>query len=173
MDEKKLVKENIGLEDAVNEYGSIVWNCKGQSMKPLIRERVDYVVIEKPDREIRPFDVVLYSRDTYKTGGGGVQRDYVLHRVIKREGDEFIILGDNCVNLERVPKSSIIGIMTGLKRNGKDFDLDGTWCRLYNNIWVKPYRIRKGITRLEFAAKRAGLKAFKGIKRIGRKSTDD
>ena len=173
MDERKLVKENIGLEDAVNEYGSIVWSCKGQSMKPLIREKVDYVVIEKPDREIRPFDVVLYSRDTYKPEGGGVQRDYVLHRVIRREGDEFIILGDNCVNLERVPESSIIGIMTGLKRNGKDFDLDSTGCRLYNNIWVKPYRIRKRITRLGLAAKRRGLKALKGIKRVGRKTADD
>lgn len=173
MNERKLVKENIGIDDAINEYGSIVWNCKGQSMKPLIREKVDYVVIEKPDREIRPFDVVLYSRDTYKPGGGGVQRDYVLHRVIRREGDEFIILGDNCVNMERVPADSIIGIMTGLKRNGKDYDLNGIRCRLYNSIWIKPYGIRKDITRLGFAAKRVGLKALRGIKRLGRKTADD
>lgn len=173
MDERKLVKENIGLEDAINEYGSIVWNCKGHSMKPLIRERVDYVIIEKPDRDIRPFDVVLYSRDTHNSDAEGVQRDYVLHRVIRREGDEFIILGDNCVNTERVPVDSIIGIMTGLKRNGRDYDLEGLGCRLYNNIWVRPYRIRKEITRLGFAAKRRGLKALKGIKRVGRKTADD
>ena len=70
MNERKLVKENIGIEDVINEYGSIVWNCKGQSMKPLIREKVDYVVIEKPNGEISPFEGEAFLHSQMKESPG-------------------------------------------------------------------------------------------------------
>lgn len=160
--------ERKNLEEAINEYGTIIWNGKGQSMEPLIRERVDYVIIEKPNREIRPYDVVLYIRGRAGDDSSDSTGDYVLHRVLKRDGDDFIILGDNCVNLERVPKDNILGIMTEIKRNGRDYNLNSAGHKLYMNLWVKPYMIRKEITRAHFIAKAAGRKLIKGIKRIGK-----
>lgn len=168
MDEKKLATENMSIEDALAEHGSIIWHGKGISMKPLIRDSVDYVVIEKPSREIKPYDVVLYARDVYEKGDTAPTRKYVLHRVLKKDGDTYIILGDNCVNYEYVPADKIVGIMTGLVRKRKPYDFGGKGYKAYMNLWVKPYKVRKEITRARFIAKAAGRRFIKGIKRIGK-----
>ena len=168
MGETKIVSENMSLENALAEHGSIIWHGKGISMRPLIRDSVDYVVIEKPSREIKPYDVVLYARDVYEKGDTAPTRKYVLHRVLKKDGDTYIILGDNCVNYEYVPADKIVGIMTGLVRKRKPYDFDSKGYKAYMNLWVKPYKIRKELTRARFIAKAAGRKLIKGIKRIGK-----
>lgn len=162
MDEKKIVAENMGIENALEEYGSIIWNGKGVSMKPLIRDSVDYAVIKRAGREIKPYDVVLYSRDA------SPNKKYVLHRVIKRDGDTYIVMGDNCVTYEYVSADKIVGVMTGLVRNGKPYNFYSIAYKTYINFWIKPYRARKEITRARFIAKAAGHKLVKGIKGIGK-----
>ncbi len=168
MDERNPKKENMSIEEALQKYGSIIWNGKGVSMKPLIRDSVDYAVIERADREIKPYEVVLYARDIYVNDGTAPERKYVLHRVLKKDGDTYVILGDNCVNYEYVPADKIVGIMTGLVRKRKPYDFDGKGYKAYMNLWVKPYKVRKEITRARFIAKAAGRKLIKGIKRIGK-----
>lgn len=142
-------KEHINIEDALEKYGRLIWNCKGRSMQPLIREGIDYVVIEKPSGQIRPYDVVMYPRGA----------KYVLHRVIERSGDELVILGDNCVTFEHVPADRIIGVMTGLIRDGEPYDFDSARHRMYLDLWVRPRRLRVGLNRVRFKLKRVCAKA--------------
>ena len=161
MADAKAIKENTNIEDALEKYGTIVWNCKGRSMKPLIRGGIDHVVIKKPDRKIRAYDVVMYARDESAPEAPGAKRENVLHRVIGRKGKDLIILGDNCVTRERVPEDRIIGIMIGLIRNGKTYDLNSAGHRLYLNLWVRPHRMRVGIIRAGSRVKRVCTKATK------------
>ena len=172
MDQTVVLKENMNLRDALEKYGTIAWYCRGRSMKPLIREGLDFVVISKPDREIRPYDIVIYEREDCDTVApmptedcAPVKKEYVLHRVIKKDGDELIILGDNCITCEHVPAESIIGVMTGLLRNGRIVDFEGAGYRAYVNLWVRPRRLRVGLTRARLAAKRAYAKAKNGGER--------
>lgn len=167
MDEMKVATENMSIEDALATHGSIIWHGKGISMKPLIRDSVDYVVIERPSREIKPYDVVLYERNQCAKGDAA-QKKYVLHRVLKKDGDTYVILGDNCVNYEYVPADKIVGVMTGLVRNGKPYNFGSSGYRTYMKLWVKPYKVRKEITRARFIARAACRKLIKGIKRIGK-----
>ena len=152
-------KVNTSLEDALAEHGSIIWHCKGVSMKPLIREKVDYVIIERPSDEIAPYDVVLYARDRYD--GKESKRDYVLHRVIKKDGSKYIILGDNCINYEYVDADKIIGVMSGLVRNGRPYNFDSFAHKAYMNLWIKPRRMRMGLTGARFRAGRICRKILK------------
>lgn len=153
--------EKLNPEEALAKYGSMMWNCKGSSMRPLIREGIDYVVIQSPDREIRPYDVVIYVREP--------QGDYVMHRVIKRDGDVFTILGDNCVSYEYVPADRIIGVMTALIRGGREFDLTGVGYRILMRLWIKPHGIRRRILRVYHRAKQAHLREGREAK--GRKGS--
>lgn len=173
MSETKLEKENMSIEDALEEFGSIIWNGKGVSMRPLIRDSVDYVVIEKADREIRPYDVVLYARDTYATGDTARKQNYVLHRFIKRDGDKCVILGDNCITYEYVPADKIVGVMTGLVRNGKPHDFDSASYKTYMNLWIKPRRMRVAVIKARAKARRVCSKIVKGALKVGRKSAEN
>lgn len=161
-------EENMNLKDALDKYGTIAWNCRGRSMKPLIRDGQDFVVISKPDREIIPYDIVIYERegvDAESAAPTPEKKEYVLHRVMKKNGDEFIILGDNCITCEHVPAEQIIGVMTGLLRNGRIVDFDGIGYKTYVNLWVRPHRLRVGLTKARLAVKRACAKATNGRKK--------
>lgn len=159
MGDVKLEHENMSIEDALATHGSIIWHCKGVSMKPLIREKSDYVIIERPSREIAPYDIVLYARD--RSDCNDSKRDYVLHRVIKRDGDKYIILGDNCVSCEYVDADKILGVMSGLVRNRKPYNFDGIAYKAYMNLWIKPRRMRMGLTGARFRAGRVCRKILK------------
>ena len=168
MDEMKVATENMSIEDALEKFGSIIWNVKGRSMWPLIRDSVDYVVIERAGGEIKPYEVVLFVKDLYTCDDKEMKRKYVLHRFIKNDEDTCIILGDNCVTYEHVPADKIVGVMTELIKNGKAYNFDSAIYKAYMNLWVKPYKVRKEITRARFIAKAAGRRFIKGIKRIGK-----
>ena len=102
-------------------------------MKPFIHADTDVVVIEKAVHPLRPSDIALYKKG---------KSEYVLHRIIKCEGDRYVLLGDNCVTLEYVPKDAVIGVMKSLLRNGKEVKISGLKNKIYKNLWIKPWRAR-------------------------------
>ena len=58
-----------------------------------------------------------------------------------RESD-YIVAGDHNYRKELVTESQIIGILTGLTRDGKQRNLSGWKYRLYLFIWCDLYPIR-------------------------------
>ena len=89
-------------------------------MRPMLKTRSNPIVIERVSRDLRINDVVLFKR----------KQQYVLHRIIKRIGDDFIIRGDNCYGDEYVSNGQIIGILSGFYKGEKYID-----CQ--NNFWYK------------------------------------
>ena len=130
-------KQNF--EEVLNSNGRLVYTNVGVSMLPLIREGRDIMIIEKRGVSLlKKYDAVLYRRENIKGRG-----EYVLHRIIKILPDgNFYIVGDNCTNGETVKPSQILGVLTGLIRNGKPVDLTGFRYKAYIALWCAPYRLR-------------------------------
>lgn len=82
---------------------------KGYSMLPFIRPEKDNVVMKKKD-SIAKGDIVLAD-----LGGR-----YVLHRVIREEGDRLILMGDgNIKGTETCHKKDVLGTVIAIEKNGK------------------------------------------------------
>ena len=92
--------------------GRLTYTNVGVSMMPLLRQGKDLFIVTKSNGErFSVGDVVLYRRPPNK---------YVLHRIIEVRRDDYVILGDNCVNKEYgIKDKDIIAVMTGFVRNGK------------------------------------------------------
>lgn len=101
---------NRSYEEQLAQEGFLLKQTKGISMEPMLREGRELSLIQSPKavgRDPRKGDVVLFRR---KNG------DYVLHRIIRRKGERFLIRGDNAYGLDLVAPGEILGILTGFYR---------------------------------------------------------
>ena len=114
-----------------------MYRIQGDSMMPLIDQRTDLVIIQKPKGPCGKYDVVLYRRDNGR---------YVLHRILKRRREDFVICGDNRWKREYgITDKNVIGVMTGILRNGKEISLDTWKYRAYVRMWCDFFYVRAGI----------------------------
>jgi hypothetical protein len=125
---------NKTYRSLIEEKKLIIVSPIGKSMLPLIREGKDSVRIDVINRKIKKFDVVLYQK---KTG------EYMLHRIIGRNQQGFILCGDNQWKMEfGVQEDDIIGIMTAVYRQEKEIPISNFGYRLYSKIrvYLRPFR---------------------------------
>ena len=113
------------FEDILARDGILVYKTRGVSMKPMLRQNRDLVVIRVPSLRLKKFDVALYRRG----------KSYVLHRVVKVEDGYYLIRGDNTYQIETVPDEAVIGVLTGFQRNGKQIYLDNLLYQIYVYVW--------------------------------------
>ena len=120
-------------------HGRILRTNKGVSMMPLIRENRDVMIIEKVEGRLKKYDAPLYKRGD----------EYVLHRIVKVRADSYDIIGDNCINVERgITDEQIIGVLSGVIRDGKTISADSFKYKLYCHLWCDLLFIRIGILKL-------------------------
>ena len=117
----------------LKETVRVVYTTRGVSMRPLLRQGKDVVVIEAPKEHWKKYDTVLFLR---RNG------QYVLHRILKVSGDRYWIVGDNCVSGEMVEEDRMIGILTQIKRGGRTIKVTDWRYRLYTHIWCDAYPVR-------------------------------
>ena len=104
LSETFLFSGSMTYEDVLSRDGECTTHVVGDSMLPLLKNRKSIVhVISVAERAPKIKDVVLY-----KQGG-----KYVLHRILSRDADIFIVRGDTNYFLERVPVADILGVMDG------------------------------------------------------------
>ncbi|MBO7541400.1 MAG: S24/S26 family peptidase [Bacteroidales bacterium] len=79
----------------------------GTSMSPLLREGRDNLVLSPlpADAPLRRYDVVLFR---YRGG-------YLLHRIVRIDGDTVTTRGDALASLEQVPRTDIVAILTAVQ----------------------------------------------------------
>ena len=121
----------------LDKNGVTVCTTKGDSMEPLLANRRDIVTIRKTKlgERLKKYDVPLYMRD-----GGS---NYVLHRIIRVRKEDYVICGDNRWRPEYgITDRNIVGVMTGIIRDGKELPLKGLKYRLYVRLWCKAFPIR-------------------------------
>ena len=74
------------FEEELDKKGILVYTNKGNSMYPLIRQGKDVLIIKKCNTRLKKMDVPLYKRESGQ---------YVLHRIIKVNENDYVIRGDN------------------------------------------------------------------------------
>ena len=139
------------VEEVIAERGTYMTNTLGSSMRPLFKTHRDAVILSRPDREIRKYDVVLYK----------TERGYILHRVIKIKGDTLVIRGDNTFVREYVKASDVIAYMTAFNRKGKRREITSASYVLYSRFWNLIYPVRFVLRKLRTLLGRIKRRIFK------------
>ena len=122
------------FEDVIERDGRLIYTNVGDSMRPLIRQDRDILIIEKPQGRLKKYDVPLYRRDNGQ---------YVLHRVLKVRPNDYVICGDNRYTKEYgITDRHIIGILTAVVRDGKEISVTDWKYRLYVHVWCDLFPIR-------------------------------
>ena len=122
------------FEDMIERDGRLVYTNVGDSMRPLIRQDRDILIIEKPQGRLKKYDVPLYKRDSGQ---------YVLHRILKVRENDYVICGDNRYSKEYgITDRHIIGVLTAVVRNGKEVPITDMRYRLYVHLWCVFFPIR-------------------------------
>ena len=127
------------FEEELAKNGSIAFTNVGVSMKPLLKEGRDVMLIRAADgKSVRKYDAVLFRRPGI-TGRG----EYVLHRVLKRLPDgSFWIVGDNCTRGETVAPENVLGVLEAILRKGKRISVTAFSYRVYVFFWGVLYPLR-------------------------------
>ena len=128
---------NTTFEEELQTSGKLAFTNVGASMLPLLREGKDVMIIERADT-YRRLDAVLFRRPGVKGRGA-----YVLHRILKvRRDGSYWIVGDNELTGENVQRENVLGVLTGIHRDGRLIRVTDFRYRLYVRFWCAPYHFR-------------------------------
>lgn len=125
------------FQSVISKKGIIISTVVGTSMYPLLRQRVDTVLLKKIERPLKKYDVVLFQRDSGK---------YVLHRVLKAKAGKYVICGDNQWKKEYTVKDeNMVAIMEGFYRKEKYISTSNFWYKIYSRlaVFLRPWRFVK------------------------------
>ena len=121
------------LEQAIAEEGKIVLTTAGVSMKPLLGNRRDTVIILPANGRLKKYDVPLYRRG----------EKCVLHRIVRVLPESYVICGDNCESYEYdITDNNIIGVLSAFYRKDKFYTVNDWRYKLYSVYIVKSFPVR-------------------------------
>lgn len=140
----------VGADVVLKEKTEVEILTSGVSMRPMLREHRDIVIIERVNRPLKENDVPLYRRK-------GCDR-LVLHRIVKKKKDGgYVIRGDNLLDNEySVKDEDIVGVLKAFYREGKYYDCQKSlkyklyifynrstfWCRLLWRRYLRPTLVK-------------------------------
>ncbi|MCR4774675.1 MAG: S24/S26 family peptidase [Prevotella sp.] len=135
--EIKLANEVLIPEivEFLNEGHTVTLRLRGYSMRPFLEDNRD--------------KALLIKAVTFKKGDAVLAevspRHYVLHRVIKINGDDVVLRGDGNIGCEYCKRSDVKGFVVGFYRKGSN-KIDKTnsfkW-RAYSCVWCFLYPVRR------------------------------
>lgn len=141
----------VNIEDIIHTEGAYVGTTVGVSMRPMLRNRRDTIVVRPAQGRLQKYDVALYKR-----GDGS----YVLHRVVAFAPGGYRILGDNCLNDEFVRESQILGVLQEFWRGNAHCNPHGGFWMAYARIWFALWPARRLAMRARSVAGRAKRKVL-------------
>ncbi len=119
----------------LEEGHTVTIGLKGYSMRPFLEHNRDKALLSKPTT-LQKGDAVLAEISP------GV---FVLHRIIKIDGDEVTLRGDGNLVTEHCKKTDVRGFVLGFYRKGRKH-LDKTnsvkW-RVYSAFWTGLFPLRR------------------------------
>lgn len=123
------------FEEELDKKGILVYTNKGNSMYPLIRQGKDVLIIKKVNTRLKKMDIPLYKRESGQ---------YVLHRIIKVNENDYVIRGDNTYyNETGIRDDQILGVLSGVIREGKEISVNSLSYKIYSYFWYYTYYLRK------------------------------
>ena len=124
------------IRQLVAEGISTTITVKGNSMNPFIVDGRDRITLGPfKDNELRRGCVALV-RD--------IRGEYLVHRVIARDGDMVTLLGDgNVRGTEKAHVSDVIALMRSVERKGRTVSVDGFIWKSYSWLWMLLEPVRR------------------------------
>lgn len=124
--------------------GTVSFSPRGESMLPMLREEGDTVTLIKPPKRIGRGAVALFASE-YKG-----ERRYVLHRLVARNGEDYIFCGDKRKVCDPpAARGDIIGVVAGYESRGKKRSVRSLTYRLYSLWMVATYRHRDAAFKIQ------------------------
>ncbi len=117
------------IEEVLASGGEFRLYPKGISMKPLIRQGKDSVILKGDSGvELKKHDIAFYRRESGQ---------FVLHRVMDIESDgSYTMCGDNQLYLEQgIKREQIISRVECIYRKDRAVDFGGLRYRIYVKLW--------------------------------------
>ena len=132
--DKAIMMEEIRV--LISEGKTVSLTVKGNSMNPFLVNLRDRITLGPwKDEDIRKGCVALV-RD--------IRGNYLVHRIIKREGDTVTLLGDGNLNMfETATSDNIIGIMYSATRKGREWTRESLIWRFYSWSWMLLTPVRR------------------------------
>lgn len=125
---------SITIEEQLRQEGYVLTLSVGVSMRPMLTQRTEQLLIEVIKEPLNVNDVVLYKR---------ANGQYVLHRIVRDCKAYYLIRGDNCYGNEKVFPQQIIGILKGFYKGDKFTDCKASKTyRCYVAFWRISYPVR-------------------------------
>ena len=117
---------------------SVIIPLKGVSMRPFIENMRDKaLIVAVPKEKLQVGDAILAEIAPDK---------YVLHRIIRRQGDNLTLMGDgNIQGTESCKTSDVVGRVEAFyrKRRQKPDLTSGLKWRLYSALWTRLRPLRR------------------------------
>ncbi len=125
------------IQEELDSGGKVRFKPRGRSMLPFLAEGRDEVVLVKPNKPLKKYDIPFYRR----TDGG-----FVLHRIVAFDPDgSFVMCGDNQYIREHgITADQVIAVVDGVYRKGKYISSGALFYRVWGFWWPKAMRC-KGI----------------------------
>lgn len=135
-------------EEYLEKNGTLTYTNVGVSMLPMIKQRRDiFTITKKTCGRFKKYDVVLYRRPP---------SHYVLHRIVEVRENDYVILGDNCLNKEYgIKDEDILGVLTSFVRNGKEYTVEDKGYLRYARFWYAIYPLRRTLMKAKIKIGRA------------------
>lgn len=144
---------NSSIEQQLLEQGFFVSTTVGSSMRPMLRNRRDRVVVRAiGEKTLKKYDLPLYRLSNGK---------YVMHRIIGVKDDCYVIRGDNTFQKEYVPREQILGYVSEFYRGEKRVETDDRAYRMYAALWQGIYPLRALLHAVHVFASRIKHALFK------------
>ena len=129
------MEQSKSIKEILDTYGKYTGLTMGTSMKPLIHEQRDNIIVVKNKGRLKKYDVPVYVTR---------QGKYIMHRIVKVCDDHYVIVGDNLIKKEYVTDDMICGVLVGFYKDGKKYiDCQNSKAyKLYSKIWVALLPVR-------------------------------
>lgn len=130
------------IEEAFNRNTTFKIPVTGTSMNPFLVQGRDFVLLRKTDLPLEIGDIPLYRRD---------DGTFVLHRIVGKDENGYIMCGDNQFLLEKnITDRHIVGVVCTVCRDGKTFDVTDPDFVKYKNKYVNNVKKRYPVRRLKY-----------------------
>ena len=130
--DKALVMEEI--RTLIADGHTVSLTVKGNSMNPFVVDMRDQITVGPwKDEDIRRGCVALVKDS---------RGNYLIHRVIRRDGNTITLIGDGNIGLYETA-DDIIGIMHSITRKGKVWTRESRIWRLYSWAWMLLLPVRR------------------------------
>ncbi len=132
--DKAMMMEEI--RTLISEGHTVTLTVKGNSMNPFLVNLRDQITLGPWKEEDLRKGCVALVRD--------IRGCYLVHRIIKKEGDTVTLLGDGNIRLyEKAELHDVIGIMYSVTRKGRTWTVESRTWRLYSWFWMLITPVRR------------------------------